>query len=187
MKPPRTRRLTRVLAAAASLGTAALMFGAAAPANAQEIVGPLHNFLNNSYCLGIAGGGGPGSKAVLWLCNGHKDQQWMLGAEHVSGTSYEWQLKNEDGWCLGVAGASRTEGADLVAWNCESYAKDSNEYWEPQLNQNGSLAFANYVDVFNQVIGVAGSVMAEGQPIVQWPYQPGPGDLNQFWSLLSTT
>jgi hypothetical protein len=87
----------------------------------------------------------------------------------------------------GVAGASSKEGTDLIAWNCESHAKDSNEYWDLQPNSNGSLAFANYVDVFKQVIGVAGGVMAEGQPIVQWPFQTGSSGLNQYWSLLSPT
>jgi Ricin-type beta-trefoil lectin domain len=177
------RRFTWILAIAASFSAVALMPGTAAPANAQT--GPpaeLHNMQNSYYCLGIAGGRGPGSRAVLWKCNGSKNQMWALGTKYGSGDNTSWQLRNEDGWCLAIAGGSSKNGADFIAWTCKSHAKDSNEYFQPYLNSNGTLAFINYQDVFSKEIGVKGGVMANGSSIVQWPYN---GDFNQYWSTLT--
>jgi hypothetical protein len=195
----RSRRV-RLLAIASILGlSGALGLAVAAPAgaattarhaspsiptstrNAPQItpdtpLGSLVNY-NSRLCLGITGGQ-HNAAAVQWNClTGHPDQQWHTGAANSAGY---YQIVNGDGQCLGVAGGSTAQGAQVVGWNCLG-PSHPDQYWL----YDGNITCATfYSPIFNyksgRVVGVAGNSTAVGAAVVQFHYQGVCN--NQFWA-----
>jgi hypothetical protein len=128
---------------------------------------PLVN-ANSDLCLGIAGGADD-APAVQWTCNDSANQAWHWGSSGILGVGLVYyQLINGDGQCLGVAGNSTAEGAQIYGWSCNGAA---NQYWYAN---DGVIT--NYHS--SKVVGVAGNSEAVGAAIVQWPFTNA---LNQYW------
>jgi Ricin-type beta-trefoil lectin domain-like len=173
------------------LAGSALGLAAAAPAGAATSRPPVPaagstdpfevvNY-HSGMCLGITGGEDD-APAVQWPCNGAANQAWHWGSE--DGSTGHYQLINGDGECLGVAGASTKEGADVVGWTCLGTGHPD-QYW--QGNSTLLVCGGDYLPYFDlhsgQVLGVAGNSTSKGASVVQWPYQ---GECNnQFWHLES--
>src|ERR1700683_2568704 len=118
----------------------------AAPANSTPSTFDLVNYISHD-CLGISDGA-----AVQALCTESADQTWHWGSSYGSST-YQ-QLVNNNNQCLGIAGSSTAEGADVVASTCNTSRLD--QYWWTIYDGNGYSWFVNYNS--GLVIGVlAGS------------------------------
>jgi Ricin-type beta-trefoil lectin domain-like len=190
----RSRR-SRLLAIASILGLLCALALVAAPAgaaatarhastpisisakNAPSIGYPLGFILNwTGLCLGISGGADD-APAVQWYClNGHPDQQWSTGAGNSGGF---YQLINNDGQCLGVAGGSTAQGAQVVGWKCLG-TSHPDQYWfiDHAVPMCGPYyPIANYKS--GRYLGVAGGSTLAGAKVVIWNYQATCN--NQFW------
>lgn len=127
-------------------------------------------------CLGISGGEDD-APAVLWNCNGSANQSWHWDISVVYFGEYA-RLVNGDGECLGVAGGSVSEGADIYAWSC-STDLPYNQFWATQYTDvDGTLWLGNLGS--NMVVGVAGGSTANGAQLVQWDGLAHP---DQYWRL----
>jgi hypothetical protein len=137
--------------------------------------------IDEGLCLGITGGEDE-KPAVQWTCNESANQTWHWGEE--LGTTGFWQLINGDGECLGVAGGSEDEGADIVGWTCLGTGH-KDQYWTPDTTYDyeGFLPIFNYKSSY--VVGVAGNSTAIGASVVQWHFEDELN--NQFWELASTS
>ena len=70
-------------------------------------------------CLDANGAEPPGTKTVVWSCNGQANQQWHLNANGtITGV--------QSGLCLDVAGRSTASGALVQLWTCNG---GSNQQW----------------------------------------------------------
>jgi hypothetical protein len=71
-------------------------------------------------CLDANGQGtSPGTKAIIWTCNGQANQQWTLNSNGtITGA--------QSGLCLDVTGASTANGAPVELWTCNG---GSNQQW----------------------------------------------------------
>jgi hypothetical protein len=195
-------RKLRLLASVSVLGLAGGMLGmaAAAPASAATTAshgGRSSDAISNStvtfyvvnfnslnvgekLCLGISGGKDD-APAVQWDCNDSANQTWHWGDE-LGDTGY-YQLVNGDDQCLGVAGGSDTEGADVVGWTCLG-SGHPDQYW----TLDDASEADNFYPIFNYhsgyVLGVAGNSYEVGASVVQWHFQDEPN--NQYWELTPT-
>ena len=73
-------------------------------------------------CLGVLGGStAQGAAVVQWGCNGSPDQQWIPGGATAADSDFSYQLVNANSrLCLGILGASASQGAVSVQWPCNS-------------------------------------------------------------------
>jgi hypothetical protein len=133
---------------------------------------------NSGLCLGIYQGEHD-APALQWGCNGNPDQSWHWGSPDFPGSAW-YQLINGDGQCLGVAGASTSEGARVVGWKCLGPTHED-QYWMPDGNQLGQCGVYSYLDNGNDeyVLAVSGNSTAWGAPVVQW--DPQGTCNNQYW------
>jgi dienelactone hydrolase len=71
-------------------------------------------------CLDANGQGtSPGTKVIVWSCNGQANQQWRLNADgSVTGV--------QSGLCLDVSGAATGNGTPVQLWTCNG---QSNQQW----------------------------------------------------------
>ena len=71
-------------------------------------------------CLDANGRGtSPGTKAIIWSCNGQTNQQWNLNGDGtVTGV--------QSGLCLDVTGAATADGSPVELWTCNG---GSNQQW----------------------------------------------------------
>lgn len=131
----------------------------------------LENANATDKCLGIDSSGDAGD----WTCTTKNDQAWRLG-DNYDDSAYN-MLVNEKGQCLGVAGASMAEGAQVVGYTCLPSHPD--QYWD--IAYEGSVdGYGEYTveDLHSRlVLGVAGGSTANGAPVVQWKYNA----FNQLW------
>jgi hypothetical protein len=135
------------------------------------------NAYSDGYCLGIKGGSvTPGTPAVLWNCNGNKDQEWEWGNE--DGTSGYYQLVNKDNLCLGINGGVDTNGNYLVAYNCLG-TNHPDQYWAYVDGPSGCSGGTVLWNLDGGVIGTNGGSLAENTEIVIWNYQARCN--NQIW------
>lgn len=105
-------------------------------------------------CIGISASGAAGH----WNCTYNADQRWRWGSSKDGHT----QLVNGNGFCLGIAGASYTPGAAVVAYNCDG---DRNQYWRWQ---SIGWRFANIQNLQTaQQISVLNNRRDNGAPLVQ--------------------
>jgi hypothetical protein len=134
----------------------------------------LRNLPILSRCLGIEQNSS--KDAGIWNCTYANDQSWHLGQEE--GTSGYYQVINAYGQCLGVAGGSDVEGAQVVGWTCEPTHPD--QYWTFDLacETAGTFFVFNYHSGY--VLGVAGGEKYNGAPVVQWRWQEECSN-NQVW------
>ena len=66
-----------------------------------------------------ATGTAPGTKVIIWTCNGGANQQWNINANGtITGV--------QSGLCLDVTGASTANGALAELWTCNG---GSNQQW----------------------------------------------------------
>jgi O-glycosyl hydrolase len=71
-------------------------------------------------CLDANGQGtSPGTKVILWTCNGQNNQKWTL---HINGTITGVQ----SGLCLDVSGAATGNGSLVQLWTCNG---GTNQEW----------------------------------------------------------
>jgi hypothetical protein len=128
---------------------------------------------DKNLCLGITGDA-DNKPAVLWTCEGSKDQTWHFGAE--LGTTGFYELINGLGQCLAVQGGSDEEGADLYGWTCEG---TEDQYWTvyDAKCKDTFCPINNYESGY--VIGVEGGSDEPGAAIVQWPFEENAN--NQYW------
>jgi O-glycosyl hydrolase len=71
-------------------------------------------------CLDANGQGtSPGTKVILWTCNGQNNQKWTL---HINGTITGVQ----SGLCLDVSGAATANGSLVQLWTCNG---GTNQAW----------------------------------------------------------
>jgi hypothetical protein len=76
---------------------------------------------SSQLCLDAnAQGSSPGTKVIVWSCNGQRNQQWNLNA---NGTV----TAVPSGLCLDVTGASTADGAPVELWTCNGGA---NQQWK---------------------------------------------------------
>jgi hypothetical protein len=131
---------------------------------------------NSSLCLGINGSGDAGQ----WPCTYVNDQAWHQGAQY--GNSGYFQVINVNGQCLGVSGASRSQGARVVGFRCISSHPD--QYWTVNTSVTCIKSGITFYPIINknsgQVLGVAGNSLSRSAAVVQWPYQSICN--NQFWA-----
>jgi len=74
-------------------------------------------------------------------------------------------FRNGNGLCLGVSGASLTEGAEVVQWTCNGGPDQS---WVPvTVIKKAVFKFRNLNS--NMCLGVEGGSTAKGANVVQWP------------------
>ena len=94
-----------------------------------------------------------------------------------------FQIINGKGQCLGIAGGSTDEGADVVSYQC--YPGHPDQYWFLASTGCGSHEwwFDNYsTDIQDFSMGVAGGSKANGANVVEWAYQQKCN--NQVWEFL---
>jgi hypothetical protein len=112
-------------------------------------------------------------------------QRWTLnvsaGTWAATDTSFEtghpMQVINDaTGYCLDVDGASKTEGADLDAWTCNS---GSNQEWTMSTEGSGYY-MTSLLD--GQVADDSGNSKTSGGQIIQWDAN---GGTNQQWTFTS--
>ncbi|GAA3435098.1 ricin-type beta-trefoil lectin domain protein [Kutzneria kofuensis] len=75
---------------------------------------------DGTVCLDAYGQGtDPGTKVIIWNCNGQANQRWRFNADgSISGV--------QSGLCLDVTGASTADGALVQLWTCNGR---SNQRW----------------------------------------------------------
>jgi hypothetical protein len=73
-------------------------------------------------CLGITSAKDGG----LYPCTYTNDQAWRRGGEIGNSGYYQWI--NDYGQCLGVAGGSKSKGAQVVGWKCLGTGHPD-QYW----------------------------------------------------------
>lgn len=179
------RKRSLLLAVVPALAAGALLAASAVPAQAAPAVRPFITGVFENYstgmCLGLGGGHGD-ADAVVWRCNGASNQTWAAQTP----TASEHITNGIPGQCLGVAGGSTGEGADVVGWTCQSAAR--NQDWEFGTVQPCYHDYSNdpYYPIFNSqtgyVVGVAGGSTKEGAHVITWRYQNTCN--NQYWTLI---
>ncbi len=75
----------------------------------------------STFCLDSNGQGtSPGTKVIIWSCNGQSNQQWNVNSNGtITGAA--------SGLCLDVTGASAANGALVELWSCNG---GSNQQWK---------------------------------------------------------
>jgi hypothetical protein len=79
--------------------------------------------VHNGKCANDQGGGGSGSKVILWTCNHSSNEVWFhssTNGEFVLGSTTHGLI------CLDDPGSSRTNGTQLIVWKCHN---TSNQHW----------------------------------------------------------
>lgn len=126
-------------------------------------------------CLGI----GSTNDAGIWRCTYANDQNWHLGNE-LNSTGYN-QVINAKGQCLGIAGGSEAEGAQVVGWTCDG-PTHTDQYWTfDNTRSTGDFWIFNYKSPY--VVGVAGGSTANGAAVIMWNWQDTSN--NQAWEYYS--
>jgi hypothetical protein len=78
---------------------------------------------HNGKCANVEGGGGSGSKVILWKCNGASNEEWSHSSsdgEFILSSSSHGLL------CLNDPGYSKTNRTQLIVYKCNDA---SNEHW----------------------------------------------------------
>src|ERR1051326_1087894 len=116
-------------------------------------------------CLGIAADGNAG----IWDCTGGKDQEWQQSNQYFINESQGsrridyYEVKNANNQCLGIAGNSTTQGAQVVAKACDM---DLEEGWRIT-GAVGSLSqFENLGS--GEKLAVKSGDTRNGAAVVQW-------------------
>jgi hypothetical protein len=152
--------------AAAILLTGALTVMVESPAGAEPVPPPpgytsIELYRHTNFCLGIlpsTGAYGNQGDAVLWTCNGNRDQQWRRGSCLATSIC---QLVNANGQCLSVRQASTFTGARIAAGGCGT-AHD--KYWSYVLDGQPTIIM-NYNSAM--VATDYNSTPRAGDPVVQ--------------------
>jgi Ricin-type beta-trefoil lectin domain len=178
-------RRIRLRATAAIFGAACIMLGLAAvtaPAAAaagSPCTGTTYDCIVNvgsHLCLGITGGK-QDAEAVQYTCEAAANQEWYWGSTI---SSVFRQLKNRafnGDQCLGVAGGSTGEGAEVVGWTCLGTGHPDQYWWAEVDGADAPIGpIENYHS--HRILGVSGASTKAGAEIVQWNWT---GAANQEW------
>jgi hypothetical protein len=95
----------------------------------------------------------------------------VLGKGPGPGTYYVQNVNS--GMVLGVAGASYSQGTNIVEWLVNG---SSDQVWNLTQLANGAYVFTDVNSTL--VIGVAGASLNNGTPLIQWPTN---GSTDQNW------
>jgi hypothetical protein len=100
-----------------------------------------------------------------------------IGAHTDDLGSFGGQLIDENsGQCLGISGASKTEGAAAIQWNCDNFP-DQTWIVEPAYDTaDGSYNIINQNSAM--CLGISGASETEGATAIQWPCD---GFTDQDW------
>jgi len=78
---------------------------------------------HNNKCANVQGGGGSGSKLILWNCTGASNEKWFHSSsdgEYVSSETGHGLL------CVDDPGYSKTNGKQLIVYTCHN---SGNQHW----------------------------------------------------------
>jgi len=78
---------------------------------------------HNNKCANVQGGGGSGSKLILWNCTGSSNEKWFHSSsdgEYVSSETGHGLL------CVDDPGYSKTNGKQLIVYTCHN---SGNQHW----------------------------------------------------------
>jgi hypothetical protein len=110
--------------AAASLAVVSLLPTAAQASNTAGTPTQVYNFGNN-LCLDDGGfATAPGSRVIIWGCNGYLNQKWVETVYSscplsIPGYGACASIQNKySNLCLDVQGSSTTNGALAIQWPC---------------------------------------------------------------------
>jgi hypothetical protein len=102
---------------------------------------------------------------------------------HAAGPDYPYvfQIENtETGQCLGVAGGSTSEGAQVVMWKCNG---SENQNWETLSSCGGVGSACQYENLSSALLlSVDGCNDDPGDSIDMWGSVPLPGGYCQWWN-----
>jgi Ricin-type beta-trefoil lectin domain-like len=192
-----SRPLMAVLASAGLLGGLSLTAAAAPAANAAATVaghggtapglagftiqrvaaiGARFSLQNVHSEKCITSDGKDNHAAEVYSCNGDSNQTWHLGGKF---NGY-YQLRNDaTNQCLGIAGGSRSNGADVVVWKCLGTGH-TDQYWT-YFNANGTTEAWAWQDFNSQeVMQIKNNSDANWATVVQDPYDDLASP-NQYW------
>lgn len=148
---------------------------AASPANAVTY----YTIVNQHSLMCLSSAGAKDAAAKEYSCNSSTNQRWYWGSQ--AGTSGYLQFKNEaTGQCLGVAGESTANGAEVVVWSCNGHP---DQYWNAEtgefLGLPDALAFFDYHSA--KVLQIKCSCATSGSTADQEQFDVA-GSPNQAWT-----
>jgi hypothetical protein len=123
-----TRDLVR---AVGGLWIVAGVLAAATPARATV----WKNYANEAKCMGVSGGVmTPGTKLIMWDCNGNPDQDW--GESFTGYMTYD-QIYDEktpapnapEAECIALPASQTAPGTYFIIWYCSAFTDD--QKWAP--------------------------------------------------------
>ncbi|MDC7683485.1 ricin-type beta-trefoil lectin domain protein [Asticcacaulis sp. BYS171W] len=154
----------------------AILYGCHGGTNQQLVfkVGAYGQLMVNGKCLSTSPGDYNAKRAaplIATTCNNSTAQRWANTSEGF--------LRNEEGWCADIEGASSNDTARIIAYTCEkagSYAK-SNQRWSfTRLYTNAELRTMGTAGIqlanqannakFGSILNTSGMVAAGGGNMV---------------------
>ncbi|MFF2571937.1 ricin-type beta-trefoil lectin domain protein [Streptomyces sp. NPDC058084] len=121
--------------------------------------------VGSGHCLDVPGGSRePGTKMIIWYCNGKENQQWTYTAEK--------ELRVYGNMCLDVDHGGTAGGTPLILWPCNG---GTNQKWN--INAGGSITAQDS----GLALDVGGAYTAAGSDVGLWY---GNGATNQQWQRL---
>jgi Ricin-type beta-trefoil lectin domain len=169
-------RLRLAAAAATAAACATLGLVGTGPASATIPGFAIANYLpeagTSATPMCLRGPNTSGNDATIQVCDGSQYQTWHW--VEIGGDSDEYaQLANGYDLCLGVAGGSDAEGANVVVSTCQTGHLD--QYWEPDLAYDyprGDLG--DFYPFLNEesglVLNVQDGDVTPGTDLTIWPF-----------------
>lgn len=118
--------------------------------------------VGSGLCLDVPGASHePGTKMIIWYCNGQGNQQWTYTAAK--------ELRVYGDMCLDVDHGGTTGGTPLILWPCNG---GTNQKWN--INAGGSVTAQDS----GLALDVGGAATAAGSPVGLWYGNDGS---NQKW------
>jgi L-aminopeptidase/D-esterase-like protein len=117
-------------------------------------------------CLGSLNGQAY-TVAILWDCNGNRDQKWRTVYRGEEGGEAFYQVVNDDDQCLGTSGGGTGDGVAAVVWGCNG---NPDQDWFV-----GALTIQNTKS--RKCLGVQGEP-ERGSRVIQWTCNVNP---DQEW------
>ncbi len=163
-----------------AVASALLLSGLAASSASADAGAAAHAWNDSNSvdeCLAAAGNDFT-ADAIMWNCETQGGQEWSVLLWDYQDDSYV--IGNNNGSCLGIAGDSQGEGAQVVAESCSN--GDASQYWQLFGGVYPSSDFQGYTEYQNVASGyclsVAGGSLGNGATVIQWRCQGTP---DQEW------
>jgi hypothetical protein len=129
-------------------------------------------------CLVPAGNDASVYQESCYTSNPPAYEQWFIGDSYASGVEIVNNFYPDQ--CLGVAGGSASEGAQVVMWSCQQHV--ANQYWIPRNCGNVGVSCLYQNAGSGLYLSVDGCNDNWGDSINQWGYVPLPGGYCQHWN-----